>query len=198
VPVEHGYRLQSAAYELDDGAPGIELANGQSASGALAHGIDVVDLYHFSVPRTNQLTKIDLEQKPNVGFDLVLQREDGTRVACACNTHGRQVIRRQLVPGRYFAVLRGGGGIEGAADGAGHVGKPRWAAQIEIDRLDPLFGWQFAQELTGNVGAGGTYVTGWTPPWIGYWRARARFLGTEFSNFSESGYVRVHVVKPLE
>ena len=77
---------------------------------------------------------------------------------------------------------------------ASHGGR----VQIEIDRLDPLFGWQFASVLTGNVNAGGTFVANWTPPWVGYWRARARFVGTEFSNFSESDYVRVHVVKPLE
>jgi len=228
---DYPYHLQSAAYELDDGAPGVELANGQWAKGSLdGRGIDLVDLYHFTVPRTNQLTKIDLEQKPDVGFDLMVLHEDGGRVACACDTRGRQVLRQTLAPGRYFVAVRSrhkaagdyrlqivtrdvtttGISVNGApfyeaASGtsvplsvhvtsASHGGR----VQIEIDRLDPLFGWQFASTATGNVDAGGAFVMSWTPPWVGYWRARARFIGTEFSNFSESGYVRVHVVKPLE
>lgn len=231
TPVEYPYHLESAAYELDDGAPGIELASGEWATGALdGHGVDLVDLYHFTVQRPNQLTKIDLEQKPNVGFDLVVLHEDGVRVACACDTQGRQVLRESLAPGRYFVAVRSRHKATGAyrlrvvtrdvttttisvhgakfyeapagtsvplsvyVTSASHGGR----VQIEIDRLDPLFGWQFASVLTGNVNAGGRFVANWTPPWVGYWRARARFVGTEFSNFSESDYVRVHVVKPLE
>ena len=232
TPVVYPYHLQAAPYELDDGAPGIELANGQWAAGSLdGHGIDLVDLYHFTVPRTNQQTKIDLEQKPNVGFDLVVLHEDGGRVACACDAKGRQVLRQHLAPGRYFVAVRSRHKSSGSyrlqvvtrdvtttsisVNGAQYYEAPAGASvpltvyvtsashggrvQIEIDRLDPLFGWQFASVLNGNVNAGGTFVANWTPPWVGFWRARARFVGTEFSNFSESAdYVRIHVVKPLE
>ncbi len=231
TPVEYPYHLQSAAYELDDGAPGIELASGEWATGTLdGHGIDIVDLYHFTVPRPNQQTKIALEQKPDLGFDLVVLHEDGGRVACACDTQGRQVLRQHLAPGRYFVAVRSRHKAAGAyrlqvvtrdvtttsisVNGAQFYEAPAGTSvplsvhvtsashggrvEIEIDRLDPLFGWQFASVLTGNVDAGGTFVANWTPPWVGYWRARARFVGTEFSNFSESDYVRVHGVKPLE
>jgi len=231
TPVDYAYHLQAAAYELDDGAPGVELANGEWASGAIdGNGIDVVDLYHFTVPRPHQLTRIDLEQKPDVGLDLLVLHEDGGRVACACGARGRQVLRQSLAPGRYFVAVRSrhksagdyrlqvvtrdvtttGISVYGAqffeapasqsvplsvhVTSASHGGR----VQVEIDRLDPLFGWQFATVLSGDVGSGGTFVANWTPPWVGFWRARARFLGTEFSNFSESDYVRVHVVKPLE
>ena len=55
--VAYPYHLQSAAYELDDGAPGIELTSGEWAAGTLdGRGVDVVDLYHFTVPRPHQLT----------------------------------------------------------------------------------------------------------------------------------------------
>ena len=107
TPNDYPYHLQSAAYELDDGAPGIELASGQWAKGSLdGNGIDLIDLYHFTVPRRNQLTRIDLEQKPSIGFDLMVLHEDGGRVACACDTTGRQVIRQTLAPGRYFVAVR--------------------------------------------------------------------------------------------
>ena len=230
TPAEYPYHLQSAAYELDDWAPGIELTSGEWAYGALdGRGVDLVDLYHFTVPRPHQLTRIDLEQKPSVGFDLVVLHEDGGRVACACDTQGRQVLRQSLAPGRYFVAVRSrhkaGGGyrlqvvtrdvtttsisvngqqfdeapaaasvplsvyVTSASHGGPHPGRDR--------RLDPLFGWQFSSVLKGNVNSGGTFVANWTPPWVGYWRARATHR-TEFSNFSESDYVRVHVVKPLE
>ena len=105
--IAYPYHLQSAPYELDDGAPGIELASGQWAAGTLdGRGIDVVDLYHFTVPRPHQLTAIDLEEKANVGFDLVVLHEDGGRVACACDRKGRQVLRQTFVPGRYFVAVR--------------------------------------------------------------------------------------------
>jgi hypothetical protein len=230
--VAYPYHLQSAPYELDDGAPGIELASGEWAAGTLdGRGIDVVDLYHFTVPRPHQLTAIDLEEKANVGFDVVVLHEDGGRVACACDRKGRQVLRQTLVPGRYFVAVRSRHKSSGAyrlqvvtrdvtttsisVNGAAFYEAPAGASvpltvhvtsashggrvQIEIDRLDPLFGWQFASVLTGNVDAGGTFVANWTPPWVGFWRARARYLGTPYSNFSESAdYVRIHVVTPLE
>ena len=61
--------------------------------------------------------------------------------------------------------------------------------QIEIDRLEPLIGWQFSEVQKGNVSSGGMFTLNWTPPSVGNWRARARFLGTPYSSFSESGYV---------
>ena len=70
--------------------------------------------------------------------------------------------------------------------------------ELEIDRYDPLTGWQFASVVSTRVDSSGLLVRTWTPPSVGHWRARARFVGTPFSSFSESGYVRVHVAEPLE
>lgn len=70
--------------------------------------------------------------------------------------------------------------------------------QIAIDRRDPLLGWQFSDVQKGSLGSSGTYTLTWSPPWVGHWRARARFLGTPYSSFSSSGYVHVHVAEPLE
>ena len=70
--------------------------------------------------------------------------------------------------------------------------------QIAIDRRDPLLGWQFSDVQNGSLGSSGTYTLNWSPPSVGHWRARARFLGTPYSSFSSSGYVHVHVAEPLE
>lgn len=77
---------------------------------------------------------------------------------------------------------------------ASHGGPVR----IEIDRFDPLSGWHFSAVVAGQVGTDGRYVTSWVPSTVGHWRARVRFLGTPFSSYSESGYVRIHVAEPLE
>lgn len=72
------------------------------------------------------------------------------------------------------------------------------AVEIEIDRFDPIFRWQFATMLTGSVDAGGRFTTSWAPPWVGHWRAIARFPGNLYSTASKSDYVRIHVATPLE
>jgi hypothetical protein len=70
--------------------------------------------------------------------------------------------------------------------------------ELEIDRFDPIFGWQFSTMHTGAVDLGGRFTTSWTPPWAGHWRAIARFPGNVYSTPSKSDYARVHVAAPLE
>ena len=65
---------------------------------------------------------------------------------------------------------------------------------IQIDRFDPLAGWQFSRLL--RVAAPSASVS-WTPPAAGRWRARARFLGTLRASPSRSGYAYVLVAKPI-
>jgi hypothetical protein len=101
------YRLLFAPATADDGAPGIALTNGDVIDQTLfGRGIDVVDLYRFAVPRAGELTTVDLDVRPNVGFDLALLRESGGRVVCACAARGTQRLREHLVPGHYFVVVR--------------------------------------------------------------------------------------------
>ena len=193
-------------------------------------GIDPVDLYRFGVPRENELTKADLQVKPNVGFDLLLMNEAGRRVDCACDGNGSHLLREELAPGTYYLAVRSrnrSGGkyrlqvlstditttslsVNGSRSvevqlatpvqltvqvtSASHGGP----VEIAIDHRDPLYGWQFETVLTEELGTGGTLSVSWTPPWPGYWRAKARFVGTPYSAFSDSGYVQLHVVEPLE
>ena len=58
------------------------------------------------MPRENELTTLDLQQKPGVGLDLVILTESGSQVACACSGTGRQVLRENLAPDHYYVAVR--------------------------------------------------------------------------------------------
>ena len=66
--------------------------------------------------------------------------------------------------------------------------------EVQIDRFDPLTGWQF-HRLYRVRAPSGTVM--WTPPAPGRWRVRASYLGTLRFSPSRSGYVFVLVAKPL-
>jgi hypothetical protein len=61
--------------------------------------------------------------------------------------------------------------------------------EIQIDRFDPLDGWQFSKLVRVPVGSSFT----WTPPAEGKWRIRATYRGSETASPSRSGYVFVTV-----
>jgi hypothetical protein len=68
---------------------------------------------------------------------------------------------------------------------------------LEIQRFDPLVHWQFSSLFRQRIGSDGSFIASWTPPSVGLWRAHARFFGTRFSSFSESGWVYIRVTEPL-
>ena len=70
------------------------------------------------------------------------------------------------------------------------------SVRFQFDRDDPLTGWHFVETKDVPIG-GGFVTTSWTPPTVGYWRVRARFLGTIRAAPSGSDYVRVMVSDPL-
>lgn len=230
-PVEHAYRLEVGAASADDTAPGIKLQNGEYVTGTLSgRELDVVDMYRFGVPRTNQLTTIELHQKANVGFDLYVLDETGRRVAAIHQGHGLQALRLHIPDGRYYAVLESRKGATGsyglqirvrdvtatsiAAGGTQYLESPPGIALpltvqvqqashggrvvVEIDHFDPIARWHYAATIEGAVTASGVFSTSWVPPSVGHFRARARFLANPYSSFSESDYVRMHVIEPLE
>jgi hypothetical protein len=69
-------------------------------------------------------------------------------------------------------------------------------ATVEIDRFDPVAGWQFYQNVRVNV-ADGSGSVAFTPPSAGQWLARADFLGSRGASPSESGYSRLLSAGPL-
>jgi hypothetical protein len=69
-------------------------------------------------------------------------------------------------------------------------------AAVEIDRFDPVAGWQFYKDERVNV-ANGSGAVSFTPPSTGQWLARADFLGSRGASPSESGYSRLLSAGPL-
>jgi hypothetical protein len=202
TPALQRYRLELRAAEPDD--LGIGLALGTIARGSLApQGVDVVDVYHFDIARTSDV-QLHLGQSAT-SFSLLLLSDTGGRIA-----GGSTDIRRRLGPGRYVVATRADVGTPGGryalsllvrditstsltARAGGHTltftagASPAsgGAIEIEVDRFDPLGGWQFVRML--RVSAPGGSVS-WTAPAAGRWRARASFLGSHTASPSRSGY----------
>jgi hypothetical protein len=200
----------------DDTSPGLPLANYQQARGALkATGIDVLDLYRFSIAMRSDL-KVTLRGH---AFALQLLDDKGRRLA----TGDEGELERRIPPGRYFIAVRAQGRDAGRyvlvraarAITRTTVDLPNRAApgqplrvavkvspnasgpvQITIQRFDPLAGWQFFR-LVNATASGGSAAISFTPPAEGRWRATAAYLGTRAAAPSEAGFAGVLVAPPL-
>jgi hypothetical protein len=213
------YRLRVAASEPDDIGVGLELANLGTARGSLAPaGVDVVDLYHFDVAVSSDV-RLRLANTGASSFTLLLITDGGARIDASAGQ-----IRRRLVRGRYVVAVRADVGsaagryalslaVRGVttttlstrdaeiAPGsavsliAQTTPSPDGGTiEVQIDRFDPLTGWQFNRLV--RVAAPGGSIS-WTPPYPGRWRARASFLGTLRASPSRSGYAHVLVARPI-
>ena len=209
------YRLQVAAAGPDDLGVGLPLASLATVHGSLApSGVDVVDLYHFDVDRTSDV-RLRLGSGSGRSFSLLLLTDTGGRVSA-----GSSEIRRRLGPGRYVVAVRGEVGTPAGryalslvirlltatslTSGATEVSPGATVTftaatspppdggtiELEIDRFDPLSGWQFSRLVRLHAPSGSL---AWRPPAAGRWRARATFLGTLRFSSSRSGYVFVLV-----
>jgi len=213
------YRLQVAGAGPDDQGMGLELGNLSTAHGSLSpSGVDVVDLYHFDVSKASEV-RLRLGNPQGRRFSVTLLTDDGRRIGVS-----DKELQLHLQPGHYVAAVHGDVGspagryalalvirqltqtsVSASASSVTPGGPVTFTLrtspspnagvlELEIDRFDPLMGWQFSKLI--RVSAPGGSVT-WTPPALGRWRAHVRYLGTlEFSP-SESGYVSVVVAKPL-
>ena len=65
--------------------------------------------------------------------------------------------------------------------------------RVQINRFDPLEGWQFYRRIRVRVGSGGVAAVGWTPPSVGRWEVRATYRGTRKSSPSRSNVARLLV-----
>jgi hypothetical protein len=79
--------------------------------------------------------------------------------------------------------------LSATVEPAGYGGTVRF----QLDRFDPIAGWQFVGFVTTPVGSSGDATATWLPPSAGDWRIRARFLGTEQASVSQSGPVSLYV-----
>lgn len=197
------YRLLFAPAAPDDLGVGIELRNRVSAKGSLDPArLDVRDLYHFDVERRGD---VSLDVTNGLHFELV--RDDGQRLGTYAS------LRRSLEAGRYVVAVTASFGDPGSsytlsllireitsttlrlaaptvAPGRPVTLRPDVAhatggtVEIQVDRFDPLTGWQFNRLL--HVAAGSS--TTWAPPAEGRWRFRATYKGTIDASPSRSGY----------
>jgi hypothetical protein len=69
-------------------------------------------------------------------------------------------------------------------------------AEVQVDRLDPLTGWEFLRLYRLPV-SGGSASVSWRPPAVGHYRVRATFLGTRTESPSRSRYAFLLVAAPL-
>ena len=64
---------------------------------------------------------------------------------------------------------------------------------VEVERFDPVFGWQFFRQLRASLHAGAASIQ-FTAPAVGRWRVNARYGGSRVSSPSRIGfsYLLVH------
>jgi hypothetical protein len=58
---------------------------------------------------------------------------------------------------------------------------------VDIERFDPVFGWQFYRESQATA-SGGLASVAFTPPAVGRWRAKATYGGSRTFSPSAVGF----------
>ena len=209
------FHLQVAPANSAETAPGRPLVNYARVRGALDGGrIGVLRLYRFDV-RTHSNLTLRLQAPARSNFKLQLRGLDGHVIECQCAGGGAKTLQHELRPGGYYAVVLVRGTSSGqftleresrtitstaisfSASNA-HAGQPltislavtpasSGPATVEIERFDPVFGWQFYRQLQTAVRSGRASVA-FTPPAAGRWRARASFAGSRAASPSAVGF----------
>jgi len=218
------YHLEMAPAGRDDSIPGRVL--GRRVRGSLnGSRADVVDLYRFDVLRRSN---VSLRLRASGGdFDLVLLRQSGRRLECACGASGNETASRRLRPGRYYAAVRAAGGSAGgyrlgrsvrtitstgiAIDGTRRARsapgrtvsirarvRPSTTGRVTI--FVERFDPLFGWQFARRYrtrAARGTAAVRFRPRAEGRYRARAFFRGSSSAAASRSGYARLLVAGPL-
>ncbi len=213
APVQH-FHLQVAHAGPAETAPGLSLGNYEHAHGRLdGDGIQVLRLYRLDVTSHSNLT-LRLSAPESANFDLQLRNQNGNVVECACGDSGSQTLQHELQPGRYYAVVKVrdatagnytlvresrtitqtrvsfGEGHASAGAGVGIDVKVSPAASgpvtVDIERFDPVFGWQFFTQVQAEV-SGGSASIPFTAPAVGRWRANATYAGSRTFSSSAVG-----------
>jgi hypothetical protein len=209
------FRLEVAPATSAETAPGVALANYAHAHGRLdSRGIRVIRLYRLDVHSHSNLT-LKLLAPSSARFSLQLRNQDGHVIECACFGEGSQTLVHRLAPGRYYAVVSTNGVTAGNytliresrtitrtsvsfSSGKAVAGQglsidvsvapsESGPVTVNVERFDPVFGWQFYRQLHGTV-SGGRVSLPFTPPALGRWRANASFEGTRTASPSSVGF----------
>jgi hypothetical protein len=215
------YHLEVAEAGRDDTAPGVAMSNYQRLHGSLhGGGIDVADLYRFNITRRSSL-KVTLRTHGDFkmglfalsgklitsGFHQLQWRiKPGhyfVQVRAVGAAQGRYTLQRVTrtitrtrvsIKGRKHTTATPGATLPIGAIVAPGVSGP---VNVDVQRFDPVHGWQFFHRYHVRVGASGKSTISFRPPSVGRWRARASFLGTRSAAASVSGWAEVVVATPL-
>jgi hypothetical protein len=209
------FRLQVARAGPAETAPGLPLGNYAHAHGYLdGNGVPVLRLYRMEVTSHSNLT-LKLTAPNSAEFELQLRNQNGEVIECECEGSGSQTLAHQLLAGTYYAVVserrRTAGsftlvresrtitattvsfGTAKATPGQG-LGidvkvspDESGPVAVEIERFDPVFGWQFYSEDRAFA-SGGLATVFFAPPTVGTWRANATYQGTSTASPSSVGY----------
>jgi hypothetical protein len=209
------FHLQVARANPAETAPGIALGNYVHAHGRLnGKGVSVLRLYRLDVKSHSNLT-LKLSAPSSADFNVQLRNINGHVIECACGNNGSQMLQHQLKPGRYYAVVSVHDNSSGNftlvresrtitttrlsfGSAAAHAGqsvgidvKVAPAASgpvtVDIERFDPVFGWQFYRQSQA-VAHGGSASVQFAPPAVGRWRAKASYGGSRTFSPSAVGF----------
>ncbi len=209
------FHLQVAPAGPAETAPGLTLGNYAHAHGYLSgRSVRVLRLYRMEVTSHSNLS-LKLTAPSSAEFKLQLRNRSGDVIECDCDGSGSQTLQHQLQPGTYYAVVSVRNGSSGnftlvresrtitssslsfssskasPGEGIGIDVKVSPAASgpvvVEIERFDPVFGWQFYRQSTAFVSDGSASVP-FVPPAVGQWRAKATYEGSRTSSSSAVGF----------
>lgn len=209
------FRLEVAPAGPAETAPGIALGNYGHAHGRLdGNGVHVLRLYRIDIHSHSNLS-LRLLAPVSAQFNVQLRNVDGRVIECACGGAGPETLTHQLQPGRYYAVvstrdasagnytlIRESRTITSTSVGFG-TARSRGgeavgidvkvspavsgAATVDIERFDPVFGWQFYRRESTFV-SGGSASIPFTPPAVGRFRVDARYGGSRTASPSAAGF----------
>lgn len=209
------FHLQIAPAGSAETAPGLALGNYAVARGYLSgRSVRVLRLYRMEVTSHSNLT-LKLTAPDSAEFKLQLRNQNGSVIECDCEGSGSQTLTHQLRPGIYYAVVSVRNGTSGdftlvresrtitmtsisfssakAASGAGLSMNIKVSpaesgpVTVDVERFDPVFGWQFYQQYQAVV-SGGLASIPFSPPAPGSWRANAKYQGSRSASPSSVGF----------
>jgi hypothetical protein len=209
------FRLQVAPAARGETAPGIPLGNYGRAHAYLdGNGVQVLRLYRIDIHSHSNLT-LRLHARESSAFNLQLRDINGHVIECQCGSSGTQTLTHQLRAGRYYAVVSTRGATAGSFTltrqsrtiTSSHVSfSPSHASPgqstpvvvavspavsgpvtVDIERFDPVFGWQFYRQESGFASAGAASLP-FAAPAVGRWRVSARYGGSRTASPSATGH----------
>ena len=225
APGPQRYHLQVARAGPDDSLPGVRL-RGLTRGRLRGGQIDAVDLYRFDiVRRSNVDLRLNNRGDDSFDLQLLRQGGRRLECACGEDgggeinrrlRRGRYYVAVRADPdqaGRYglrkvvrtitstrvrFNRSRKSHSRPGRSVPIRVRVRPAVSGPVTIvvERLDPLFGFQFARRFRTRARSG-LAVVRFSPRAVGRYRARAAFTGTRTAAPSESGFAGLLVAEPL-